>query len=285
MEKKFKPFFKWSGGKSKEFDKVVNWMPDGYDTYYEPFVGGGAVWLGLNPEKAVVGDFYDEVTNFYNILKIEGQSFVDVCNQISETYNRLVKDNVTVSKTKKEGKEQFKPAADIYYGWRSQHNLSGKEKAIRFFILRCLGYGGMLRFNSKGEFNVPFGYYKTLKKLSYPDGVTRLLNNTTIQNQSWEKTMETASKNDFAFFDPPYTREFTEYSSGNDFGLSEHKKLADFFDSKQCKCMIIINKDEFTNKLYEKYIKEEYVFKYSTKYRDRLSDEDNTTYHILATNY
>tara|TARA_R110000850_G_scaffold161448_1_gene286003 strand:+ start:698 stop:1555 length:858 start_codon:yes stop_codon:yes gene_type:complete len=285
MEKQFKPFFKWSGGKSKEFGKVVKWMPDNYDTYYEPFVGGGAIWLGLNPQKAVIGDFYDEVSNFYNILKTEGQSFIDECNEISETYNSLIKDNVTVSKTKKEGKEQFKPAADIYYNWRKQHCLSGKQKAIRFFILRCLGYGGMLRFNSKGEFNVPFGYYKTLKKLHYPDGITTLLNNTTIHNQSWEKTMETASKNDFAFFDPPYTRQFSEYSSGNDFGADEHQKLADFFNSKQCKCMIIINKDDFTSKLYNGHIKEEYVFKYSTRYRDRLSDEDNTTYHILATNY
>ena len=285
MNKKFKPFFKWSGGKSKEFDRIVKWVPEDYHTYYEPFVGGGAIWLGLDPKKAVIGDFCDEVTNFYDVLKSEGRSFINECNEISDAYNKLIKDNVTVSKSKKEGKKQFKPAADIYYHWRSLHNLQGKEKAKRFFVLRCLSYGGMLRFNSKGEFNVPYGFYKSLKKLSYPVGIDRLMSNTAVCNGSWEKTMKTATKNDFAFFDPPYTREFTEYSSGNDFGKDEHIKLANFFKSNQCKCMIIINKDDFTENLYKGYIKEEHQFTYSVKYRDRLTKDEATTKHMIATNY
>ena len=82
IEKKYKPFFKWSGGKSKEFDKVTKWMPSSYDTFYEPFVGGGAIWLGLAPEKSVIGDFYDEVTNFYEVLRTYGKEFIDECNEI-----------------------------------------------------------------------------------------------------------------------------------------------------------------------------------------------------------
>ena len=94
IEKKFKPFFKWSGGKSKEFNKVVKWMPEEYDTFYEPFVGGGAVWLGLAPEKSVICDYYDEVTNFFDVLKKHGKSFFDECNAISSDYNAKFKKNV-----------------------------------------------------------------------------------------------------------------------------------------------------------------------------------------------
>lgn len=323
MEKKFKPFFKWSGGKSREFDKVVKWMPKDFDTFYEPFLGAGAVWLGLAHKPSVVGDFYDEVTNFFQVLKDEGQTFVDECNAISKDYNEKMEKNVVgahddlikekekalnsykkgkdkeelksddeFSRLKKElkearekGKLEFKENYDIFYNWRKKHNAKGVEKAKRFFVLRCLAYGGMLRFNERGEFNVPYGFYKSLKKLPYPDGVDDLLQNTEIFNQSWEKTIETATENDFVFFDPPYTREFTEYSSGNDFGREEHIALAEYFKSKKSKCMIIINKDDFTYDLYKDYIKEEYDFTYSVKYRDRLSKSDASTLHFVATNY
>ena len=285
MEKKFKPFFKWSGGKSKEFDKVVKWAPKEYNAYYEPFLGGGAIWLGLAPKKSIVGDYYDEVTNFFQILKSEGQTFIDECNKLSKTYNKLIKDNVTGTKSKSQGKAEFELAAEFYYDWRSKHNLVGKEKAKRFFVLRCLGYGGMLRFNSKGEFNVPYGYYKSLKTLDYPSGINKLLNNTAIITGDWEKTLQTAGEDDFVFFDPPYTREFIEYSSGNAFGSKEQERLFKYFELKKSKCMIIMNKDKFTHSLYKDYIKEEYDFNYSTKYRDRISDEDNRDIHFVATNY
>jgi DNA adenine methylase len=323
MKKKFKPFFKWSGGKSREFDKVAKWMPKEFETFYEPFLGGGAVWLGLAHEPSVVGDFYDEVTNFFQVLKDHGQTFVDECNEISKDYNNKFKNNVVGAhdalisekekavkdykkdkdkealksdavfiKLKKElkdarakGKKEYEDNSNIFYDWRKKHTATGVEKAKRFFVLRCLAYGGMLRFNAKGEFNVPYGFYKSFKSLDYPEGIESLLSNTTIHNQSWEKTVATAGENDFVFFDPPYTREFTEYSSGNDFGKEQHIALAEYFKSKKSKCMIIINKDDFTYDLYKDYIKEEYDFTYSVKYRDRLSKDEASTLHFVATNY
>jgi len=323
MEKKFKPFFKWSGGKSREFDKVVKWMPKDFDTFYEPFLGGGAVYLGLAHKPSVVGDFYDEVTNFFQVLKDDGQSFIDECNKISKDYNQKIKKNVIgayddlikdkeklvkdykkgkdkeelkedpifsalkkdLKEARAKGKKEFKESSDIFYNWRKKHDATGVEKAKRFFVLRCLAYGGMLRFNSDGKFNVPYGFYRSFKSLSYPEGLEELLSETEIYNQSWEKTVKTAGENDFVFFDPPYTREFTEYSSGNDFGKEQHIALAEYFKSKKSKCMIIINKDDFTYELYKDFIKEEYDFTYSVKYRDRLSKDDASTAHFVATNY
>ena len=121
--------------------------------------------------------------------------------------------------------------------------------------------------------------------LTYPEGIGDFLQGTTILNKSWEETVATAGENDFVFLDPPYTREFTEYSSGNDFGRQDHIDLANYFKTTKSKCMIIINKDEFTEELYKGYIKEEYDFTYSVKYRDRFSEEDASTLHFVATNY
>jgi|13_taG_2_1085334.scaffolds.fasta_scaffold00854_2 DNA adenine methylase len=356
MQKKYKPFFKWSGGKSREWDKVVSHMPSEYGTFYEPFLGGGAIWLGLAKSPSVVGDFYDEVTNFFQVLKDEGQNFIDECNEISRDYNLKFKNNVVgkydsevkdavatlsdyvdeqntvffadfdkmllpllnttpkaqreydklkkkkikdvmksdkkhialkkkLKDTRAKGKSEYSENSDIFYGWRNQHNLEGIEKAKRFFVLRCLAYGGMLRFNAKGEFNVPYGFYKSFKSLSYPEGIGELLQNTTILNDTWQKTVSTAGPDDFVFLDPPYTREFTEYSSGNDFGKQDHIDLANYFRNSKSKCMIIINKDDFTSELYKGFIKEEYDFTYSVKYRDRLSVSDASTMHFVATNY
>jgi DNA adenine methylase len=355
MEKKFKPFFKWSGGKSKEFDKVVKWMPEKYDTFYEPFVGGGAIWLGLAPNKSVICDYYDEVTNFYEVLKTHGKHFIDECNAISKDYNDKFKKNVvgaynteieakekalkqyiqnqqdlffsefddiflelnvngniqskykkakkkkfkqvlkndkkhndlkkSLKKAREKGKEEYSENSDIFYNWRSMHNLTGIEKAKRFFVLRCLAYGGMLRFNSEGHFNVPYGFYKSFKSLSYPEDIGVLLNNSTIINDTWQNAVKSATAEDFVFLDPPYTREFKEYSSGNVFGNKEQEELAEYFKNSKSKCMIIINKDDFTHSLYKDYIKEEYPFNYSTKYRDRLTKQDNAVIHFVATNY
>ena len=183
------------------------------------------------------------------------------------------------------GKKEYSANSEIFYSWRDKENLVGIEKAKRFFVLRCLAYGGMLRFNSEGKFNVPYGFYKSFKSLSYPVGIDELLKNTTIINDTWQKGVSTAKENDFVFLDPPYTREFKEYSSGNVFGNKHQEELCEYFKSKKSKCMIIINKDDFTYNLYKSFIKEEYPFNYSVKYRDRLTKEDNSVIHFVATNY
>jgi len=307
MTAKNKPFFKWSGGKRKEFHHVEELAPKQYDTFYEPFLGGGAVWLGLAPNKSVVGDFFDEVIMFYKTIGKHGDGFVKDVNNFSDTYKKKITDNVDDKYKKlidaklleqesperesqlkilrKAAREQFGEAGKLYYHWRDGNHTSEYDLAKRFYILRCLSYGGMLRFNSQGKFNVPYGYYKTFKKLEWSEDLQVLFDNTTFHNQTWQKTVSTSTKNDFVFLDPPYTRQFKEYSADNVFGNKEHVELFEWFKSKQSKAMIILNKDEFTEGLYKNFIVKEYPFKYSVKYRDRLSGEDASTYHFVAINY
>jgi DNA adenine methylase len=325
MNKKLKPFFKWSGGKRRETEHVIDFLPDQYDTFYEPFLGGGAVWLELNPAKSIVGDFYDEVITFYKCLQDYGKGFVAEVNNLSDEYNNLIKthydselatelgDKIDARKAilkkvndlttkeefeiikplldgeikslRKNARSQFDNAAAFYYKWRALKSQNDKDIAKRFFILRCLAYGGMLRFNSSGEFNVPYGYYKSFKKLPWSQEYSTIFKNTEFICDTWQQTLATATADDFVFLDPPYTREFKEYSSNNVFGNEAQIELADWFKSKKSKAMIIINKDEFTYDLYKDYIVKEYDFKYSVKYRDRFTDEDAKTKHMLAINY
>jgi len=86
-----KPFFKWSGGKRKELEAIKRHMPSDFDTFYEPFLGGGALWLDLCPDKSVVNDNYDEVMNFYRVLGAEPERLKDTINKLSSEYSAAMK--------------------------------------------------------------------------------------------------------------------------------------------------------------------------------------------------
>ena len=217
-----KPIIKWSGGKSKELPIVHKYKPNKINTYREPFIGGGAVWLNLNHDKNVVSD------NFTEPL----------------------------------------------------------DKALKFYILRQLSFSGMLRFNSKtNKYNVPFGWYKNLKVLDYGQDLYNLLDNTEIISGNWKTSVQNVEQDDFVFLDPPYTRKFQNYSPFGSFGEKEHIELADWFKSSQSNNMLILNKDEFTYDLYKDYIVDEYNYKYSIQYRDRMKDDDSNAIHFVAINY
>jgi len=85
-----KPFFKWSGGKRKELDIIKAYMPESYETFYEPFVGGGALWLDLCPDTAVVNDNYDEVINFYRVLGTQTDALKNKINGLSKSYGEAM---------------------------------------------------------------------------------------------------------------------------------------------------------------------------------------------------
>jgi DNA adenine methylase len=272
-----KPFFKWSGGKSKELKKIKKYLPENYNKYYEPFIGGGALWLDHKPNEAFINDSYSAVTNFYSILKEEPNRLIVHLNNISDSYN--LKDKTTKDKAAAAGRE-------FYYSYRDNEYTTDFDKAVQFYILRQLSFSGMLRFNRSGKFNVPFGWYKKMKRLNYDiEELLQLLDNTTVTNLDWKSALKPSKKNDFVFLDPPYTRVFQKYHPDGSFGQKEHVELSDWFKSKKAKAMIVINKDDFTSALYDGFIREEYPLGYSIRFRDRLSTEDATTKHFIATNY
>ena len=273
-----KPLIKWSGGKSKELPIVHKYKPEEFNTYYEPFIGGGAAWLNLNHSKNVVSDNFTELVEFYNTIKEYKQECIDYINKVGLEYNSIDKSPLTKDEFGELGKK-------YYYHYRDNEFTEPLDKALKFYILRQLSFSGMLRFSKVGKFNVPFGWYKNIKILDYDDNLYNLLDNTDIICGDWKSGLGNVTNNDFVFFDPPYTRKFKTYSPYGQFGKKEHIELSEWFKSSPSKNMIILNKDEFTNSLYKDYIIDEYDYKYSIQYRDRMKHEDSNTIHFVAINY
>lgn len=143
----------------------------------------------------------------------------------------------------------------------------------------------MLRYNSSGKFNIPFGRYKTynfdiLKNNAYTD----LLKQTDIYNMSFEDIFDMYGCNEqaFIFLDPPYDSVFTNYGYCV-FGKDEHRKLADCFKKAKAKCLLIIAKTDFIVDLYKDYIYAEYNKKYAFKiHSDRVNEQAT---HLIIKNY
>jgi DNA adenine methylase len=258
-----KPIVKWSGGKKDEIKQFVDMFPQDIETYGEPFFGGGAVFFHLKPDKSVVSDLHKELIDFYISMK-EGKGS-DIYNFLNEHPN----DEETYYKVR----DDFKVESIL-------------DNAKRFFYLRKTCFRGMLRYNKKGKFNIPFGRYKTynFEELKNEEYKT-VLSNTEILNKSFEHVFERCNNpKDFIFLDPPYDSEFTDYGYCS-FGKEEHRKLAECFKKSKARCMMVIGKTPFIEELYDGYIKKEYFKKYSFKiHSNRVGDEINTT-HIVITNY
>ena len=273
-----KPLIKWRGGKSKELPVVHKYKPTEFNTYHEPFVGGGTVWLNLNNSTNVVSDNFVELVEFYNTIKEYKQECIDYINKVGLEYNSIDKSPLTKDEFGELGKK-------YYYHYRDNEFTEPLDKALKFYILRQLSFSGMLRFSKAGKYNIPFGWYKNIKILDYDDNLYNLLDNTDIICGDWKSGLGNVTNNDFVFFDPPYTRKFKIYSPYGKFGKKEHIELSEWFKLSPSKNMIILNKDEFTNSLYKDYIIEEYDYRYSVQFRDRMEHEDSNTIHFVAINY
>lgn len=186
-----KPPLKWAGGKRWLVPHLEPlWRPHSERRYVEPFCGGLAVAFGLQPERALLNDINPHLINFYRQIR-RGLSVT-----IPTRYQKR-----------------------LFYKHRRRFNelISGgfastNEAAQLFYYLNRTGYNGLCRFNRNGEFNVPFGRYKTVNYLTEFDVYRRRFLEWSFQNQDihWLRI----DREDFIYADPPYDVEFTTYSAG-----------------------------------------------------------------------
>lgn len=217
---KGKPFVKWAGGKRQILDKLNKYIPTKYDTYYEPFIGGGALLFDLSPKKAVINDSNQELMNVYNVL-LDYDKYSKMCKLLN--------------------KYEANHSEEFYYEIRNMDKektfkrLSDYKKAARTLYLNKSCFNGLYRVNKKGEFNVPFNKNK---KVNTYDGENLLTihyyfstNDIKIECKDFEESVKNAKKGDFVYFDPPYdsdTNTFNSYTEEG-FGKEEQRRLARVF--------------------------------------------------------
>lgn len=242
-----KPFLKWAGGKRQLISQISPYIPKDFNTYYEPFVGAGAIIFDLMPDKAIINDKNDELINVYRVIK----------NHLDELISNLEihLDN---------------HSEDYYYEIRrkdrteSYVNWTNAQKAARFIYLNRTCYNGLYRVNSKGYFNVPYGKYKNPKILDEEllGKVSDYLNSNHIfiLNGDFKDALTSAKINDFVYIDPPYdpiseTAAFTNYSNDG-FNKEDQKRLKELYDDlnrRGCKVMLSNSDTAFINELYADY--------------------------------
>lgn len=240
-----RPFLKWAGGKRQLLRELKKHVPKTYGTYYEPFVGAGAVLFHLRPERAVINDVNGDLMNAYRVVK----------EHIDELLAAL-----SLHRNDREYFYEVR-ALDRTTGFT---DLNCIERASRLIYLNKTCYNGLFRVNSQGQFNVPFGRYKNPKIVN--EHVLRHVhqylatNDVTIVNQDFADALETATRGDFVYLDPPYdpvsdTAAFTGYFV-NGFGKREQIRLKDTVDELTRRgCLVLLSNAStpFIRELYQGY--------------------------------
>lgn len=250
-----KPILKWAGGKTsllKTFDDG-GFIPDDFNSYYEPFFGAGAMffylWNNNRLKYSVISDLNSELFNLYDLVKNDAQTLVDALSKI-----------------------HIKNASKTYYNNRAKFNslktipledcsLEQRQKrALLLLYLNKTGYSGLYRENKKGEFNVPFGKYKnpTIVHEQAIFAAQKAFKNTRITCLDFKDAVKHARKKSFIYFDPPYmpcdnVSTFRDYHRQR-FGLEEQVTLCELFEQltkKGCYVMISNSSSKEINKMYK----------------------------------
>lgn len=245
---KGKPFVKWAGGKRQIIDKLKKYVPDVFNTYYEPFVGGGALLFELSPKDAVINDCNEELVNVFKCIQDETK-FFKMCNELNRHERNHSKEYYYEIRNKDRNKVKFNKMSDY-------------KRAARTVYLNKACFNGLYRVNSKNEFNVPFN--GKIKVNTY-DGLNLGIihsylnfNNVKLLSMDFEDSVENAKKGDFVYFDPPYDSDkqiFNSYTE-NGFGKDEQRRLAKVYkklSARGCYVMLSNHNTSLINELYKDF--------------------------------
>lgn len=237
------PFVKWAGGKRQLIPQIRERMPEKYNDYYEPFVGGGAVIFDLLPANALINDINKALINTYRTICNESDAFLKEVNRLD---NDMWED----------GKKYYYSIREHYNDklMRSEYDV---ELAALFVFINKHCFNGLYRVNGKGLFNVP---YNNSRRVSVDEDViiatSEYLRRVTIIDGDFEQACKNAKKGDFVFIDSPYAplnpTSFESYTKEG-FDIESHKRLAKLYDeltARGCYCMLMNHNTELINELY-----------------------------------
>lgn len=282
-----KPLIKYRGGKSKEIPHLEKHIPEFSGKYIEPFLGGGAMFFYLEPKRAIINDINSKLMAFYNGVKSNFETLQRELSEIEKLYvgNRKKFEEL---KSKTPNLRVHDENETLYYQIRDMFNdLTDKNysNALLYFFINKTAYSGMIRYNAKGEFNVPYGRYANLNTSLITKAHSRLLANTELYNLDYKDIFEMAGEDDFMFLDPPYDCVFSDYGNAdykNGFDEKNHIELAKRYKKLKCKALMVIGRTPLTERLYSDLIVDEYGKSYAVNIRNRFK---SSATHILISNY
>jgi DNA adenine methylase len=239
------PILKWVGGKRQLFNEIKKYIPE-YKIYYEPFLGGGAVFFGLQPERAVINDINTSLMCVYQVIRDHTDELIEELKQHKNEADYFYK-----IRNWDRDKEAYDRKSDI-------------QKASRIIYLNKTCYNGLFRVNRAGEFNTPFGRYKNPGIVN--EKVLRAMADylrhpgITLMNTDFEEALRGSQKGDFVYFDPPYdpvsdSANFTGYDMRG-FDREEQKRLkllCDALNKKGTKFLLSNSATDFIFDLYKEY--------------------------------
>ena len=273
-----KPLVKWAGGKRQLLSELLDRLPKKWETYYEPFVGGGALLIELYNKRmlksAVISDLNEELINLYHVVKNYPYELVEMLNNT-----------------------EFKNEKETYLKLRERFNeIIGNpkysiERAALFLYLNKHCYNGLWRVNKSGKFNVPFGRYKnpSLPSKEHILEFSNMLRNIEILNLDFEEAVLSACEGDFVYFDPPYqpvseTAYFTDYTSGG-FDYSEQKRLAKVCKKLTKKGVYVMVSNSNTDEIKELYDDFHIFVVEANRFINSKADRRKGATEVIITNY
>lgn len=297
-ERTMVPFVKWVGGKRQIIEQIEKHWPREFNTYYEPFIGGGAVLFHFQPDKAVINDLNEELINLYRVISNKtshkrfreylllmeaGHHVVDLFDEEKQKYKKDSPFYRMVASTdrNKKGSNRLISLSDA----------TNEFRAARFLFLNKNNFNGLYRVNSKGIYNTPSKHSptKTFEEENIRNISEYLNAHVDIKNEDFEKVASKAIKGDFVYFDPPY--DYEEGQKGFDayqketFGVKGQKQLADLckaLDKKGVK-FLLSNHD---TKLIRELFKEFKITKFKVNRLVGGSGSDRKpVYEVLVKNY
>ena len=241
------PFTKWTGGKRQLLPIIKSLMPDNYNNYFEPFIGGGALFFDLSPDKAVINDFNNELINCYQQIKKYPQKLIELLAKHQENNS----------------KEYYLELRSVDRDNRID-KMTNVERAARIMYMLRVDFNGLYRVNSKNQFNVPYGRYKNPKIVDSDLilSISQYLNSNNIKilTGDFEKAIQDVVVGDFVYFDPPYiplseTSAFTSYTHEG-FTYEDQIRLRDCFkklDEKGAFVMLSNSSSPLVEELYKDF--------------------------------
>lgn len=281
-----KPILKYRGGKSHELNMYLPYIPS-FNKYFEPFLGGGATFFALNPNNSRIGDINTKLITFYKDLVKNYSKTKAELSQLQVEYDKNRQVFLQRKKNNANG-HVIDPNDELYYSIRDMFNNKKPRKytySTIYYFLNKTAYSGMIRYNKRGEYNVPYGRYAHFNTDLLNDRQYNLLKSAEIVNESYEHSFELASSNDFMFLDPPYDTTFSSYGNEEftgDFKEAEHRKLAQDFKNISAPTLMIISSTPLTEELYGAYIQGRYAKNYSVNIRNRFKSKAE---HLIVANY